>query len=104
MGYLIEATDPESYEVVATLETHMDHGAAHALISALDEYYDPSDVCGDGDELAYTFAEISAAQVALMTQPFTSENIQKAQTFLGDIEAWFHAGKPEERTTILIVI
>ena len=94
MAYEITAFDPLDGSTIATLETKINHSAAHMLMGALGVEYDPDDEEGSGDVTTFTDAELSAAEEALtlhaglLPPEEILAGIAYAQVFLHDVREW----------------
>lgn len=90
MGYEIIAVDPDSGASVATLETKIEHAAAHLLMGALGVDYDQDDEIGSGDSFKFTDAELSAAEAALtvVVFPENPDAVSEAMRFIADVRTW----------------
>ena len=84
MGYEIIGFGKDGEDVTRLFTHYEDHRAAHALMGALGVPYDAQDICGEGDTLKFTVAELSAAQGALVGAINVDEEYTRGLTFLAD--------------------
>lgn len=102
MAYEILAFNPDDGTTVASLETKIEHAAAHLLMGALGVDYDQDDEVGSGDSFKFTDAELSAAEEALtvINFPENEEAVGEALRFLADTRTWLKTTADESSISL----